>query len=151
MKLTTFNFTTCHRWHTATELADSCDNVHAHYTITWPVVLSSVLATVWHLVLCFLYVCSLPILAVPETCIVLHIMLFVGQNPHSLEELHVVHPASIVFPQVWTVHWNFLKAADHSSGSLNGFCTFFQTESYVSKLRTVHLHHVNFHSVTWFP
>ena len=61
-------------------------------------------------------------------------MPFVGQNPHSLAELPVVHPASIVFPQVWTVRWNFLKAAGWSTESLTGFCTFFRTESSVSKL-----------------
>jgi hypothetical protein len=61
-------------------------------------------------------------------------MLFVGQNPHSLEELPVLDPASIVFPLVWTVHWNFLKAADYSTESLTGICTFFPTASSVSKL-----------------
>lgn len=68
-------------------------------------------------------------------------MPFVGQNPHSLAELPLGHPAAIVFPQVWTVHWNFLKGVDYSAESLTGFCAFFPAESSVSKL-SVHLHYV---------
>lgn len=92
-----------------------------------------------------MYVCNLPLLAVLRSCVVFHIMLFVGQNPHSLAELPVVHPAPIVFPQVWTIRWNFLKATDYSTESLTGFCTFFPTEPSVFKLKTVHLHHVSCH------
>ena len=74
--------------------------------------LSWILATVPYLVLCFLYKFSLPMLADTNSSLVFLIIVYKSQNPHSLAELPVVHPTSIVSPWVWTIYWNFLVATD---------------------------------------
>ena len=95
------------------ELANSCDAIHCHCSITWP-------ATCIHYaeswpqfdIQCYAVCLNSTYVGQPKVLWGLFVQLRIGPNPHSLTVLPVAHITSILSPQMWTVDWNFLVAAD---------------------------------------
>lgn len=128
--------------HTIMEPANFCDTVHGRYSITWPpVYLKSWQRCVFPVML-FVYV-QLPYVGKTEELYNCCILLYIRWNLYSLAEQPVVHPTSILCPQVCTTHWNFLVAYDYctwSSYRVTGLDTCFPTQPPLSTLSIAYLY-----------
>ena len=82
---------------------------------TWPLHrnlatgFSRILATVSYLVWRFMHKFNFPMLVNIKLCS-FYTIVYMGRNPHSLAELPVAHPVSILSPQAWKTDSYFLVA-----------------------------------------
>ena len=91
-----------------TERANLYDIIQGNYSIHWP----SVSLESWpgFRIECSAVRVTSTSLRRPTWRRIFCVMLYMGQNPHALAELPVVHPTSILFLQAWAMYWNFLVA-----------------------------------------
>jgi hypothetical protein len=107
--------------HIYMEPANSYD-VHGRYSITWPPAYLESWPPFSRLVLCFMYKCNLPTLAILKILYFLCPTVY-RPNPHLLYD----RSTSILSRQVWTTVWHFLVGITDnytsSPYSLTGLCT----------------------------
>jgi len=128
--------------HTIMEPANFYDTVHGHYSVPWPPVYLKSWPKVY--ISCYTFcIRSTALVGKPEELCSCSILLHICWNLHSLADLPVVQPTSVLCPQVCLTHWNFLVAYDYCTWSsywVTGLGTCFPTQPPVSILCIAYSH-----------
>ena len=112
------------------------------YSVPWPPVYLKSWPKVY--ISCYAFrICSTALIGKLEELYNCPLLLYIPWNLHSLADLPVVQPTSVLSSQVCTTHCNFLVAYDcctWSSYWVKGLGTCFPTQPPVSTLHIAHLH-----------
>ena len=125
--------------HTIMELANFYDNVHGRYSVPWPPVYLKSWPKVY--ISCYAFcVCSTALVGKPEEVYSCCILLYICWNLHSLADLPVVQPTSVLCMYntlgfsggIWLLYLKFLLS--------HRVRYYFPTPPPVSELCIAHLH-----------